>query len=63
MKRLLTLAPIAALLAACEDAGNAGGDNLLTCGSLVLIVDHRHRDHPRTTEEVAGSARSEPAVS
>jgi hypothetical protein len=38
MKRLLTLAPIAALLAACEDAGNSGDDNLLTGGSLVLIV-------------------------
>jgi len=38
MKRLLTLAPIAALLAACEDAGNSGDDNLLTGGSLVLII-------------------------
>jgi hypothetical protein len=38
VKKLLTLAPIAALLAACEDAGNSGNDNLLTGGSLVLIV-------------------------
>jgi hypothetical protein len=38
MKRLLTLTPIAVLLAACEDAGNSGDDNLLTGGSLVLIV-------------------------
>jgi hypothetical protein len=38
MKKLLTLAPIGALLAACEDAGNSGDDNLLTGGSLVLIV-------------------------
>ena len=28
----------AALLSACEDAGNSGNDNLLTGGSLVLIV-------------------------
>lgn len=41
MKRLLTLAPIAALLAACEDAGNSGDDNLLTGGSLVLIIIDR----------------------
>lgn len=38
MRRLLTLAPVAALLTACEDAGNPGTDNLLTGGSLVLIV-------------------------
>jgi hypothetical protein len=38
MKKLLTLAPIVAFLAACEDAGNSGDDNLLTGGSLVLIV-------------------------
>jgi hypothetical protein len=38
MRRLLTLAPIAALLTACEDSGNPGNDNLLTGGSLVLIV-------------------------
>ena len=38
MRRLLTLVPIAALLTACEDAGNPGNDNLLTGGSLVLIV-------------------------
>ena len=38
MKRMLTLAPFAALLTACEDAGNSGNDNLLTGGSLVLIV-------------------------
>jgi hypothetical protein len=38
MRKLLTLAPIAALLTACEDAGNSGDDNLLTGGSLVLIV-------------------------
>jgi hypothetical protein len=30
MRRLLTLAPIAALFTACEDAGNSGSDNLLT---------------------------------
>jgi hypothetical protein len=38
MKKLLTLAPIAALFTACEDAGNPGNDNLLTGGSLVVIV-------------------------
>ena len=38
MRRLLSLVPIAALLTACEDAGNSGNDNLLTGGSLVLIV-------------------------
>jgi ABC-type glycerol-3-phosphate transport system permease component len=38
MRKLITLAPIAALLTACEDAGNSGNDNLLTGGSLVLIV-------------------------
>ena len=38
MKKLLTLAPIAALLTACEDAGNSGDDNLLTGESLVLVV-------------------------
>jgi hypothetical protein len=38
MKKLLTLAPTAALFTACEDAGNPGNDNLLTGGSLVVIV-------------------------
>jgi hypothetical protein len=38
MKRLIPVAPIAALLSACEDAGNSGDDNLLTGGSLVLVV-------------------------
>lgn len=38
MKKLLTLAPIATFLTACEDAGNSGNDNLLTGGSLVLII-------------------------
>jgi hypothetical protein len=38
MRRLLTLAPVAALLTACEDAGNPGDDSLLTGGSLVLIA-------------------------
>jgi hypothetical protein len=38
MRKFLALAPIAALLTACEDAGNAGNDDLLTGGSLVLIV-------------------------
>jgi hypothetical protein len=38
MKKLLLFAPLAALLTACEDAGNEGNDNLLTGGSLVLLV-------------------------
>jgi hypothetical protein len=38
MRKLLAVAPLAALLTACEDAGNAGDDNLLTGGSLVLLV-------------------------
>ncbi|MGH7540020.1 MAG: hypothetical protein ACRELC_03370 [Gemmatimonadota bacterium] len=38
MRKLLTLAPLAALLTACEDAGNPGDDNLLTGASLVVIV-------------------------
>jgi hypothetical protein len=38
MKKLIALAPIAALFTACEDAGNPGNDNLLTGGSLVLII-------------------------
>jgi hypothetical protein len=38
MRKLLTTAPLATLLTACEDAGNAGDDNLLTGGSLVLIA-------------------------
>ena len=38
MRRFLTLAPLALLLTACEDAGNAGDDSLLTGGSLVLLV-------------------------
>ncbi len=40
MTRLSTLALTLALLlpAACEDQGNAGDDNLLTGGSLVVII-------------------------
>lgn len=37
-ERLLTLAPLPVLLTACEDAGNAGDDDLLTGGSLVLLA-------------------------
>jgi hypothetical protein len=32
------LLPLMAFLAACEDEGNAGDDNLLTGGSLVVLV-------------------------
>jgi hypothetical protein len=38
MKKLIGLLPLAALMAACEDAGNAGDDNLLTGVSLVVVV-------------------------
>ena len=38
MKKLIGLLPLAALMAACEDAGNAGDDNLLTGASLVVVV-------------------------
>ncbi len=38
MKKLLYAAPFLALLAACEDAGNEGNDNLLTGGSVVLVI-------------------------
>lgn len=38
MRRAIPLLGLAALLGACEDAGNQGNDNLLTGGSLVLVV-------------------------
>jgi hypothetical protein len=38
VKKLISLLPLAALMTACEDAGNEGNDNLLTGGSLVLVV-------------------------
>jgi hypothetical protein len=37
------LALLALLLAACEDEGNAGNDNLLTGGSLVVVLALRWR--------------------
>jgi hypothetical protein len=37
MKRLIAALPLG-LLAACEDAGNSGDDNLLTGVSLVVLV-------------------------
>jgi hypothetical protein len=38
MKKLIGLLPLVTLMAACEDAGNAGDDNLLTGASLVVVV-------------------------
>ena len=52
MKKLLTLAPIAALLTACEDAGNSGNDNLLTGGLARPRRHHRRRDRPGPTPQV-----------
>lgn len=39
MKRVWTMAlPLLVFLAACEDEGNQGNDNLLTGGSLILVL-------------------------
>ena len=38
LKLLRATVPLAVLLAACEDAENPGNDNLLTGGSLVILV-------------------------
>lgn len=32
------LVPLSLLLAACEDEGNPGDDNLLTGGSLIVVL-------------------------
>ena len=38
MRKLLAAPLLAVLMAACEDAGNEGNDNILTGASLILVV-------------------------
>jgi hypothetical protein len=39
MKRMwLVMVPLLVFFAACEDQGNPGDDNLLTGGSLILVL-------------------------